>query len=154
MWLVGVVVRRYIDILKIIITFPYSTCITSSFFCSSIPTSLFILKMFFGSLTWITSKYTCISTSVTNCNPVKTAVNKLFMYLPCRKMFCVERCSILTQLLKQLCILNYRNTWTILITKQAKFPPRTSKSKLHACACPELIQYFKCRLKSETNLVQ
>ena len=33
----GVVVRRYIDILIIIITFPYSTCI-SSFFGSSIPT--------------------------------------------------------------------------------------------------------------------
>ena len=47
-WLVGVVVRRYIDILIIIITFPYSTCI-SSFFGSSIPTSLFILKMFFRS---------------------------------------------------------------------------------------------------------
>ena len=40
------VVRRYIDILTIIINFPYSTCI-SSFFGSSIPTSLFILKMFF-----------------------------------------------------------------------------------------------------------
>ena len=38
-WLVGVVVRRYIDILTIIINFPYSTCI-SSFFASSIPTSL------------------------------------------------------------------------------------------------------------------
>ena len=37
--LVGVVVRRYIDILTI--NFPYSTCI-SSFFGSSIPTSLFI----------------------------------------------------------------------------------------------------------------
>ena len=37
----GVVVRRYIDILIIIITFPYSTCI-SSFFGSSIPTFLFI----------------------------------------------------------------------------------------------------------------
>ena len=36
----GVVVRRYIDILTII-NFPYSTCI-SSFFGSSIPTSLFI----------------------------------------------------------------------------------------------------------------
>ena len=47
-WLVGVVVRRYIDILIIIITFPYSTCI-SSFFGSSIPTSLFIFKMFFRS---------------------------------------------------------------------------------------------------------
>ena len=43
MWLV---VRRYIDILTMIINFPYSTCI-SSFFGSSIPTSLFILKMFF-----------------------------------------------------------------------------------------------------------
>ena len=37
----GVVLRRYIDILIIIIIFPYSTCI-SSFFGSSIPTSLFI----------------------------------------------------------------------------------------------------------------
>ena len=52
-WLVGVVsrrwvwpvVRRYIDILTIIINFPYSTCI-SSFFGSSIPTSLFIFKCF------------------------------------------------------------------------------------------------------------
>ena len=46
---VGVVVRRYIDILTIIINFPYSTCI-SSFVSSSIPTSLFIFKMFFQSL--------------------------------------------------------------------------------------------------------
>ena len=46
--LVGVVVRGYRDILTIIINFPYSTCI-SSFFGSSIPTSLFILKMFFCS---------------------------------------------------------------------------------------------------------
>ena len=38
----------YIDILTIIINFPYSTCI-SSFFGSSIPT-LFIFKMFFRSL--------------------------------------------------------------------------------------------------------
>ena len=45
----GVVVRRYIDILTIIINFPYSTCI-SSFFGNSIPTSLFIFKMFFRSL--------------------------------------------------------------------------------------------------------
>ena len=41
-WLVSVVVRRYIiDILIIMITFPYSTCI-SSFFGSIIPISLFI----------------------------------------------------------------------------------------------------------------
>ena len=45
MWLV---VRRYIDILTMIINFPYSTCIIS-FFGSSIPTSLFIFKMFFRS---------------------------------------------------------------------------------------------------------
>ena len=45
---VAIVVRRYIDILIILITFPYSTSI-SSFFGSSIPTSLFILKMFFHS---------------------------------------------------------------------------------------------------------
>ena len=45
----GVVVRRYIDILTIIIDFPYSTCI-NSFFGSSIPTSLFIFKMFFSVL--------------------------------------------------------------------------------------------------------
>ena len=49
MWLVGVVIRRYIDILIIIINFPYSTCIRS-FFGSSILTSLFIFKMFFRSL--------------------------------------------------------------------------------------------------------
>ena len=48
MWLVGVVIRRYIDILIIIINFPYSTCI-SFFFGSSILTSLFIFKMFFRS---------------------------------------------------------------------------------------------------------
>ena len=47
MWLVGVVIRRYIDILIIIINFPYSTCIRS-FFGSSILTSLFIFKCFFG----------------------------------------------------------------------------------------------------------
>ena len=54
-WLVGVasrrwvwlVVRRFIHILTMIINFPYSTCI-SSFFGSSIPTSLFIFKCFFG----------------------------------------------------------------------------------------------------------
>ena len=43
-----VVLRRCIDILTIIINFPYSTCI-SSFFSSSIPTSLFIFEMFFRS---------------------------------------------------------------------------------------------------------
>ena len=45
----GVVVRRYIDILIMIIIFPYSTCI-SSFFGSSISTSLFIFKNVFSFL--------------------------------------------------------------------------------------------------------
>ena len=48
----GVVVSRYIDILTIIINFPYSTCI-SSFFGSSIPTFLFIFKIFFRSFSFI-----------------------------------------------------------------------------------------------------
>ena len=42
----GLVVRRYIDILTIIISFPYSTCI-SSFLGCIIPISLFIFKCFF-----------------------------------------------------------------------------------------------------------
>ena len=48
-WLVGGVVRRYIhvDILIIIITFPYT--FISSFFSSSIPTYLLIFLMFFRS---------------------------------------------------------------------------------------------------------
>ena len=52
----GVVVRRYIDILTIIINFAYSTCI-SSFLGSSIPTSLFIFKMFFRSFYVIFLQY-------------------------------------------------------------------------------------------------
>ena len=56
MWLVSVVVRRYIDILTIIINFPYSTYI-SSCFGSSIPTSLFIFKMFFGLVSVIFVQY-------------------------------------------------------------------------------------------------
>ena len=57
MWLVGVVVRRYIDILIIIIiNFPSSTCIRS-FFGSSILTSLFIFKCFFGLVSVIFLQY-------------------------------------------------------------------------------------------------
>ena len=56
MWLVGVVIRRYIDILIIIINFPYSTCIRS-FFGSSILTSLFIFKCFFGLVSDIFLQY-------------------------------------------------------------------------------------------------
>ena len=41
-WLVGVVVRRYIDILIIIINFPYSSCI--SFFFAAV--SLYIVVNF------------------------------------------------------------------------------------------------------------
>ena len=56
MWLVGVVIRSYIDILIIIINFPYSTCIRS-FFGSSILTSLFIFKCFFGLVSVIFLQY-------------------------------------------------------------------------------------------------
>ena len=52
----GVVVRRYIDILIIIINFPYSTCIRS-FFGSSILTSLFIFKCFYGLVSFIFLQY-------------------------------------------------------------------------------------------------
>ena len=43
----GVVVRKYIDILTIIINFPYSTCISSFFAAASILLCSF-LKCFFG----------------------------------------------------------------------------------------------------------
>ena len=52
----GVVVRRYIDILTIILNFPYSSCIRS-FFGSSILTSLFIFKCFFGLVSVIFLQY-------------------------------------------------------------------------------------------------
>ena len=42
----GVVVRRHIDFL-IIITYSYNYTPIIALFCSSIPTSLFIFKMFF-----------------------------------------------------------------------------------------------------------
>ena len=59
MWLVGVVIRRYIDILIIIINIPYSTCIRS-FFGSSILTSLFIFKCFFGLYNYIPIRDVCV----------------------------------------------------------------------------------------------
>ena len=49
----GVAVRRYIDIVIIIITFPYSTCI-STFLAAASPTSLFIFKMFLFFLVYVT----------------------------------------------------------------------------------------------------
>ena len=49
-------IRRYIDILIIIINFPYSTCIRS-FLGSSILTSLFIFKCFFGLVSVIFLQY-------------------------------------------------------------------------------------------------
>ena len=48
----SVVVRRYIDILTIIINFLYSNCV-SSFFGCSIPTSLFIFKNVFSVFIYI-----------------------------------------------------------------------------------------------------
>ena len=52
-WLVGVVVRRYIDILTIIINFLYSTCISSFFaaaslrLCSFLKCFLVLFLLFF-----------------------------------------------------------------------------------------------------------
>ena len=45
--IVGVVVRRYIDILIIIITFPYSTCISWVFLAAASLLLCFNIKMFF-----------------------------------------------------------------------------------------------------------
>ena len=42
-------------------------------------------------------------------------------------------------------ILNRRNTSRIFITKQANFPPRTFKLKLHACAFSEPFHSLKVR---------
>ena len=50
------VLRRYINILIIIINFPYSIC-SRSFFGSSILTSLFIFKCFFGLVSVIFLRY-------------------------------------------------------------------------------------------------
>ena len=47
MWLVGVVIRRYINILIIMINFPYSTCIRSFLAAASLLLCSF-LKCFFG----------------------------------------------------------------------------------------------------------
>ena len=54
-WLLGVVVRRYIDFLILLIPTP----LVSVLFCSSIPTFLFIFKMFF-----VLYEYTCYNCTV------------------------------------------------------------------------------------------
>ena len=56
MWLVGGVVRRYIDILIIIINFPYSTCIRSFLAAASLLLCSFF-KMFFGLVSVIFLQY-------------------------------------------------------------------------------------------------
>ena len=56
MWLVGVVIRRYIDILIIIINFHYSTCIRSLLAAASLLLCSF-LKCFFGLVSVIFLQY-------------------------------------------------------------------------------------------------
>ena len=56
MWLVGVVVRRYIDILIIIINIPYSTCIRYFLAAASLLLCSF-LKCFFGLVSVIFLQY-------------------------------------------------------------------------------------------------
>ena len=84
----GVVVRRYIDILTIILNFPYSSCIRS-FFGSSILTSLFIFKCFFGlnnhrvsNNIAIIVQFRCAPRQVKNCN-----FSFLFLFLENEKTF-------------------------------------------------------------------
>ena len=54
--LVGVVVRRYIDILTIIINFPYSTCISAFLAAASLLLCSFF-KCFFGLVSVIFLQY-------------------------------------------------------------------------------------------------
>ena len=56
MWLEGVVVRRYIDILTIIINFPYSTYISSFLATASLLLCSFF-KYFFGPVSVIFLQY-------------------------------------------------------------------------------------------------
>ena len=56
MWLVGVVISRYIDILIIIINFPYSTCIRSFLAAASLLLCSF-LNCFFGVVSVIFLQY-------------------------------------------------------------------------------------------------
>ena len=78
-WLVSVVRRYIIDILIIIITFPYSTCI-SSFFGSIIPISLFIFKCFFVLYTVCVCAVACSQSDF--CGKVKA------------KLVCLTRASL------------------------------------------------------------
>ena len=56
MWIVGVVFRRYIDILIIIVNFPYSTCIRSFLAAASLILCSF-LNGFFGLVSVIFLQY-------------------------------------------------------------------------------------------------
>ena len=87
MWLVGVVVRRYIDILIIIINFPYSTCIRS-FFGSSILTSLFIFKMFFRSLVSMSGRYSAIHMYIVSMSGRYSAIHMYIVSMSGR--YCLE----------------------------------------------------------------
>ena len=89
MWLVGVVIRRYIDILIIIINIPYSTCIRS-FFGSSILTSLFIFKCFFGLVSVIFLQYIA---NVTHRTSKKSRSREYKNYLIISVIKNVERAS-------------------------------------------------------------
>ena len=71
MWRVGVVVRRYIDILIIISNFP-TPLVVGVFFGSSILTSLFIFKCFFGLV------YICIAHN--NYSVIYSTVQYIILY--------------------------------------------------------------------------
>ena len=71
----GVVVRRYIDILTIIINFPYSTCISSFLAAVSLLLCSF-LKCFFGLVSVIFVQYIqCYSKNIRDCSKNRDHTN-------------------------------------------------------------------------------
>ena len=89
MWQVSVVIRRYIDILIIIINFPYSTC-TRSFLaavslllCSFLNVFSVLFPLFFFIIASEAS-------SVTNCANLRFLVYKIYLYIYWRAELSVE----------------------------------------------------------------
>ena len=88
MWLVGVVVRRYIDIRKIIINFPYSTCIyilglflaaASLLLCSFLNVFSVLFPLFFYYIANVTHRTFEIVKK--NRDPVNIKIIELYPYL-------------------------------------------------------------------------
>ena len=87
----GVVVRRYINILTIIINFPYSTCISSFLAAASLLLCSF-KKMFFGLISVIFVQYIANVTQRTS-SSFKKSRSREFNYLIISIIKNVERAS-------------------------------------------------------------